>query len=584
MAINPELMMIDGGGTTIEDIHVYWIDLTYASKTEISVRVYAGVGTIGSYGYEIVAASSAFTNTLTTATSSTFSITGLTAGAEYKIQARAFAGANKSGTYGDMRSISFTMPKLSTAGSILETVKLKEADVLKQTTGTTINTPSAYGLDVDDSFRALNPSKKISPGSEKQITRSLFQLSNNVKDSTNYTVAFKSFNNLSTTSSYYAFGTSLFFKSNTNNPNQSGGFGFFVGGEGLDGYFIKIDTTANAAANKNNEFTILKIKGGTAYPLEDSQQTKTKTLTGIYGGKTYKIDVRVKVTSTSRLISVYVNGFKITATDSNPSGGASSENQTPVLSISKRVAMMCNEGTVYFDYVYGMHLTPEQYEQESLFNIYDGQYSEAAISFLYGNKTLQNNTVSNESSNGFIEEFGAVARELRVLKTKYDSRPGFPLYASTGVNNFAKIIGQRLTSFGAEVYVLNNSGTFIPLDDSQFYSFYILGKYISQSGQLEYVDNAAGEYTVKEPVIFESNWIQKQTDVVSLADWIKNIWSVKQTIIQMEVFGNPLISVGDIITISDSYNALTTSQKFVVLNVANTFKDGLETSITCRTL
>jgi hypothetical protein len=52
----------------------------------------------------------------------------------------------------------------------------------------------------------------------------------------------------------------------------------------------------------------------------------------------------------------------------------------------------------------------------------------------------------------------------------------------------------------------------------------------------------------------------------------------------MEVFGNPLISVGDIITISDSYNALTTSQKFVVLNVANTFKDGLETSITCRTL
>jgi hypothetical protein len=39
MAINPELMMIDGGGTTIEDIHVYWIDLTYASKTEISVSV-----------------------------------------------------------------------------------------------------------------------------------------------------------------------------------------------------------------------------------------------------------------------------------------------------------------------------------------------------------------------------------------------------------------------------------------------------------------------------------------------------------------------------------------------------------------
>jgi hypothetical protein len=584
MAINPDLMMLDGGGTTEEDIHVYWIEITYTSKTEISVKLYTGSGTIGSYGYEVVAASSAFTNTLTTATSSTFSVTGLTAGAAYKIQARAFAGSNKSGDYGDMRSVTFTMPKLSTAGSILETLKLKEADSEKQTTGTTITTPSAYDLNNNSYFEVQNQSATISAGSEKQTTKSLFQLSNNVKDSTNYTVAFKSFNNLSTTSSYYSFGTSLFFKSNVNNPNQSGGFGFFVGSEGSDGYFIKIDTTANAAANKNNEFTILKIKGGRAYPLEDSQVSKTKTLTGIYGGKTYKIDVRVKVTSTTRLISVYVNGFKITATDSNPSGSASSQDQTPVLPVSKRVAMMCNEGTVYFDYVYGMHLTQEQYDQEDLFNVYDGQYSEAAISFLYGNKTLQNNTVSNDSSNGFIEEFGAVARELRVLKTKYDSRPGFPLYASTGVNNFAKIIGQRLTSFGAEVYVLNNSGTFIPLDDSEFYSFYILGKYISQSGQLEYVDNAAGEYTVKEPVIFESNWIQKQTDVVALADWIKNIWSVKQTIIQMEVFGNPLISVGDIITISDSYNGLTTSQKFVVLNVTNRFRDGLETSITCRTL
>ena len=577
MAIRPDLMMIDGGGTTVEDIHVYWIEVSYTSKTAISVKLYTGSGTIGSYGYEVVGSASSFTGTLTTATASTFSITGLTAGLEYKIQARAFAGASKTGTYGDMRSVSFTMPKLSTAGSILETLKLKEADSEKQTTGTTINVGGGF----TDSQNAARVAAK---GSEKQTTKSLFQLSNNVKDSTNYTVAFKSFDTLTTTSTYYSFGTSLFFKSNDKNPNQSGGFGFFIGGEGLDGYFIKIETTASAGANKSNEFTILKVKGGRSYPLEDSQQTKTKTLTGIYGGKTYKIDVRVMVTATTRVISVYVNGFKITATDSNPTAGASSQDQTPVLPVSKRVAMMCNEGTIYFDYVYGMHLTPEQYEQESLFNVYDGQYSEAAISFLYGNKTLQNNTVSNSSSNGFIEEFGAVARELRVLKTKYDSRPGFPLYASTGVNSFAKIIGQRLTSFGAEVYVLNNSGTFIPLDDSEFYSFYILGKYISQSGQLEYVDNAAGEYTVKEPVIFESRWIQKQTDVVALADWIKNIWSVKQTIIQMSVFGNPLISVGDIITISDSYNELTTARKFVVLNVTNSFKDGLETNITCRTL
>jgi hypothetical protein len=578
------LLLIDGGGTTSEDIHVYWIEITYSSKTSVSVKLYTGTGTIGSYGYEIVNSSSSFTNTLTTATSSTFSITGLTSGVEYKIQAKAFAGANKTGTYGDMRATVFKMPSTSASGSILETLKQVEINSQQQTDGTTIFTPSAYDLNNNTGFNSEKKSTKIAPATQKQTTKSLFQLDNNSKDPTHYTAAFKSFSNLSTTNESYSFGTSLFFKSNFSNPNQSAGFGFFVNGEGGDGYFIKIDTTANAASNKRNEFSILKVKGGRSYELEDSQQTKTKTLTGIYGGKSYKIDVRVKVTSTTREISVYVNGFKITATDSNPTGAASSQDQTPVLAISNKVAMLCNEGTVYFDYVYGMHLTDTQYEQEDLFNVYDGQYSEAAISFLYGNKTLENNTISNSLSNGFIEEFGAVARELRVIKTKYDSRPGFPLYASTGVNNLAKIIGQRLTSFGAEIYVLNNSGTFIPLDDSEFYSFYILGKYISQSGQLEYVDNTAGEYTVKEPVIFDSQWIQKQTDVVSLAEWIKTIWSKKQTVIQMEVFGNPLISVGDIVTIKDSYNGLTTSQKFVVLTVKNNFNNGLETSITCRTL
>lgn len=578
------LLLIDGGGTTAEDIHVYWIEITYSSKNSVSVKLYTGTGTIGSYGYEIVNSSSSFTNTLTTATSSTFSITGLTSGAEYKIQAKAFAGANKTGDYGDMRATVFKMPSTSASGSILETLKQVEINSQQQTDGPTIFTPSSYDLNNNTGFDSEKKSKKIAPATQKQTTKSLFKLDNNSKDPTHYTAAFKSFTNLNTTNEYYSFGTSMFFKSNFSNPNQSAGFGFFVNGEGGDGYFIKIDTTANAASNKRNEFSILKVKGGRSYELEDSQQTKTKTLTGIYGGKTYKIDVRVKVTSTTREISVYVNGFKITATDSNPTGAASSQDQTPVLAISNKVAMLCNEGTAYFDYVYGMHLTDTQYEQEDLFNIYDGQYSEAAISFLYGNKTLENNTISNSLSNGFIEEFGAVARELRVVKTKYDSRPGFPLYASTGVNNLAKIIGQRLTSFGAEIYVLNNSGTFIPLDDSEFYSFYILGKYISQSGQLEYVDNTAGEYTVKEPVIFDSQWIQKQTDVVSLAEWIKTIWSKKQTVIQMEVFGNPLISVGDIITIKDSYNGLTTSQKFVVLTVKNNFNNGLETNITCRTL
>lgn len=594
-------MLLDGGGETSSDINVNEIYMSYGEYGSVTINIVAGSGTISSYGYELVLNSSNFTGSLITCGSSV-SVAGLTPGAEYKVQARAFSGPNKTGDTGTMIARVFTLPKASSTGGILETTKQKEADDAASSGTTTKVYTGAYDNGSGTSFGDpyLDPNTNDIPPAPgvkynavnqtltatdvSQTTKSLFKLSNNSKDKNQYSVAYKGFTNLNTSNQYYAFGTSMFFESNADKPNQSGGFGFFVDGLGADGYFIKIQTTSNAASRGQKEFKILKSRGGSVYELPDSQTTTLKTLSGIYGGKIYKVDVRVEATSTARTIYAYINGFKITATDTNTTG----ETPSTVLPRTNKVAMMCNQGTVFFDYVYGMHLTKQQFDQENLFNIYDGQYSEATLSFLYGNKTLNNNTLSNQTVNGFIEEFGAVARELRVLKTKYENRPAFPLYASVGANTFAKIVGQRLTSFGAEVYVINNSGTFIPLDDSEYYSFYIAGKYITPSGVIEYVDNSASQYDVQEPVIFESQWIQKNSDVVALASWIKNVWSKKQSIITMEVNGNPLLSIGDVISINYPYQQIYASgvnaKRFVITNISHSFSEGLTTKISCRTL
>ena len=137
---------------------------------------------------------------------------------------------------------------------------------------------------------------------------------------------------------------------------------------------------------------------------------------------------------------------------------------------------------------------------------------------------------------------------------------------------------------GAELHVLNNSGLYVPLDDSRTSAFYVTGNYISKSGQIDYVDNSAGEYSTKEPVIFDSNWIQKSSDAAALATWIKKIWSKKQSILSMNIFGNPLLSVGDVITVKYPYHELDGTQKFVITNISHTYDVGLETSIQCRTL
>jgi len=69
-----------------------------------------------------------------------------------------------------------------------------------------------------------------------------------------------------------------------------------------------------------------------------------------------------------------------------------------------------------------------------------------------------------------------------------------------------------------------------------------------------------------------------------LSDWIKGQWSKKQSVCELEIFSNPLISVGDIVTINYPANGLDGTQKFIVSSINNSFDGGLSTKITTRSI
>jgi hypothetical protein len=52
----------------------------------------------------------------------------------------------------------------------------------------------------------------------------------------------------------------------------------------------------------------------------------------------------------------------------------------------------------------------------------------------------------------------------------------------------------------------------------------------------------------------------------------------------MEIFGNPLIQVGDIVSVKYNYQNFTGEEPLIVTNIRHTFNAGLQTSITCRTI
>ncbi len=409
----------------------------------------------------------------------------------------------------------------------------------------------------------------------KVIQKSLLQitaLGSTKEQSKQYSTAVKNMT-INTSGNYYNFGTGLFFKGTKDNTRGSGGLAFFTSPNGLDGYYIKLETTSNQPESGSDKpLSIFKVKNGVITNLQDSQTDKTKSLAYLAQGVSYKVDVRVQIKNSIVSIDAYINNFKVTAVDASN-----------IISPTSNIAVFSNCNSTFFDYVHAIPLSEKQYTDGIISNQYSGRFGSTTLDFLYGDK-LSSGFENSGISGGTVDEFGTVARELLKVNIKYDSRPAFPIITSLGLNQFVEVLGYRLNSFGAEVYVLNNAGTFIPLDDSRFASFSIIGNTLVQSGQNEYLDKTINEFTVPEQLTFESVWIQREEDAKSLSNWIKLQWSKKQSVCELEVFSNPLISVGDIVTINYPSNGLNGTQKFIVSSINNSFEGGLSTKITTRSI
>jgi hypothetical protein len=489
-------------------------------------------------------------------------ITGLTSGDTYRFKTRAYSGS----AYGNgITSPDFVLAKDAVNyTAIASTLDPKQVTAGKSYLTLTNNNPSqkSYSLIYRD-FDAINLPTGLG----------VIQTNPSGVDTpvTSYSTV------------CYSFGTTFFLDSNIEKPNQGGGIGFFLSGQGSDGYYIFVESTSLSASQDNKSVRIVKVQGNKVYVLKDTQSSSANTLEGIYGGKSYSIDVKVKVSGINVEIIAYVNGFKITATDKT---NYLAVVPTKILGPTERVGLLCTKGIAKFDYVYGTDISGEQYADSSyILNFYQGQFSNDLLNTSFGDLTYyaDNSTDVYNSKKTMVDEFGTTVREIIKQKIRFQN-PSYPVKWTTGGNKLAQLIGYKVNNFGGEAYVLNNASTTIPLSDTDNANFYLFGNTLGQSGTLEYTTDELSDYVTKEPVIFESKWLQNLSDVKSLAEWIKTKSVNRGKIVNMSVFGNPLISVGDIVTIKYTYQGFAGTEKLIVTNVMHKYIEGLETSISCRTL
>lgn len=390
--------------------------------------------------------------------------------------------------------------------------------------------------------------------------------------------------------SYYLFGTVVFMDPSIDHPEQGAALGFFIDGNGTSGYYLNIESTTYSASKNKKTVKIVKVTGNSQTVLKDTQVTSLNTFEGVYGGATYNLSVKVKVSGLTTTITCDVNGFKFTAVDktsytptniNGKVGGVTNQILTP----TKNVGLVCTRGKSMFDYVYATTITAAQYnESGSSLNPYLGQFSDDMLNIAYGDIMYNsNNTDMNSVSlRDQIDEFGTTVREIYKASVKFESRPSYPIKWSVGANNSVSLIGSTRSNFASEAYVLNNTTTTVPLSDGNLASMYIIGNTLADSGTLEYTTDDYVDYVTKEPVIFESQWIQTEDAAKNLAEWIKLEVVNKGKIVNVTTFGNPLLSLGDIVTINYPFQGFNGTEKFIITSIDHAYDGGLETTVTCR--
>ena len=475
----------------------------------------------------------------------------------------------------------YTISSLVASTSYKFTVQAKKGTSVSNKISDTIKTSNASfnGVVVGN----ITKSQKISASkSYLKITapqqKNEFAVATREFDSINIPgIAASSSQGATYTTKYYSFGTSLFMDSVVTSPKQGSGIGFFTNAEGSRGYFVIIETTGLSASQDRKSIRIVKTDGTKVFPIKDSQQSTVSTFEGVYGGSQYNLDIRVKISSRRVDMIVYINGFKIVASDETSGSNY-------IVPPSKNVSLLTTSGTTAFDYVYGTDIDPEMYNSTAYStNFYEGQFSNDTISGSFGDIIYFGNQGQDvyETKKAAVEEFGTTVREIVKANVKFPSRPSFPIRWSTGTNKLVKILGSKLNNFGGEAYLLNNTSTTIPLSDESLASFYVIGNTLAPSGQIEY-STEDSDYTEKEPVVFESKWLQNEADVKKLAAWIKSNVVNKGKVVELEVFGNPLLKIGDIVSINYPYQGLAGTEKFMIVKISHSYQEGLETSITCR--
>lgn len=384
-------------------------------------------------------------------------------------------------------------------------------------------------------------------------------------------------------------GTRLMFPSNPKGKHTAAGIWVWGNTAQNNMYAIDIKCTKNIDRKTHNEVRVLKRKNGTV-----TQIGGKGAVVAIDYDRWYDVDV--VVTSTARF-TVFINGSPVmnvidNGTDIPISGRAGLYVRGDCVTDFEYFYMMADGGiqetdldnSSYLDLIKGGYYSNQYYR--------DFVTRTRVAQKRRGKKTIKYTQWYDQR---YFDEFGQQVHEYRPYTITFDKFP--VLYSSLYVSNESQIVTDEYVHnpFGAH-FVIANASRFNSIvngedtitygaDNSVDQKIMITGRTIQQAEATDYVvtDDQAIKARGEIAIEFSSPWIQSEAAAKALGDWIVNNWSEPCDEVSIEVFGNPLIQIGDVIAVNYPPKNMTAStHKYFVIGVDQSWDNGLSTELKLR--
>jgi hypothetical protein len=383
-------------------------------------------------------------------------------------------------------------------------------------------------------------------------------------------------------------GTSLKFNSG-GNTHQRAGIVFNQQG-GRDGYYVELTPTLSIPTDQYDTRKEIQF-----YAIKDNVISNSIPAIGIpfaiVEGIWYDIDIAYSPeTQTMRL---WVDGRMLLSAFVPPGAQVTPNGK---LGIFAR-----GDTNVDFEYLWGVNrpvYIPD--DNNSSFHRIEGVSSGRKMSREMVNitKSLRRKNKKKRwpRSGQMFDEFGPYVHEIREYDVKFDPAPvkHSKIYMS---NDWAvDEIEYIPSSFGAKFTLVNlsrknetlsgeDSATFAGTGDSFSQHLTVYGQALVVEELEEIVVKndlqvrARGEIEVE----INSEWIQSKPAAQAVANWISQHWSNGVDVLDVTVFGNPLIEIGDLVSIDYPANKMYESQHhYFVTGTSTSFDGGLSTRLTLR--